>query len=115
MTTRNPDRASSVAVARPIPDVEPALQEIKRLLKRDGVYYFVEHGQSPDIRVARLQNWWNPVQKKIAGGCHVNRPMEQLISAAGFQIERMDKFYMAGPKIFTYMFCGWARVAGGAD
>jgi len=95
-----------------IPDVGQALNEIKRVLKKEGTYFFVEHGQSPDIRVARFQGWWNPLQNKLAGGCHVNRPMEQLISAGGFKIEQLDNFYMAGPKIFSYMFCGWARVDG---
>ena len=30
-----------------IPDLSRALQEIKRVLKPDGKFYFIEHGQSP--------------------------------------------------------------------
>ncbi len=95
-----------------IPYPIQALKEFKRVLKPDGVYYFIEHGQSPDKSVARLQNLWNPIQKKFAGGCHVNRNMESLILDSGFHLEQLDKFYMEGPKIFTYLYCGRANPKG---
>ncbi len=92
-----------------IPNPSQALQEFKRVLKPDGVYYFIEHGQSPNKSVARIQNLWNPIQKKFAGGCHVNRNMENLITDSGFHLEELDKFYMEGPKMFTYLYCGKAN------
>jgi ubiquinone/menaquinone biosynthesis C-methylase UbiE len=91
-----------------IPDPVFALQEVRRVLRPDGKFYFLEHGLSPDRRVARLQNLWNPVQKWFAGGCHVNREIDRLILDAGFEIFDFKKFYMEGPKVLTYMYGGVA-------
>ena len=91
-----------------IPDPIAALKEIRRVLRPAGKYYFLEHGLSPDRRVARLQNLWNPIQKWCAGGCHVNRTIDRMILDAGFKIPELKSFYMEGPKIFTYMFGGIA-------
>jgi len=85
-----------------------ALKEIKRVLKPEGNYYFLEHGLSPDRSVARLQNLWNPIQKFCAGGCHVNREIDTLIRSSGFRILGYKRFYMDGPKIFSYMYGGAA-------
>ncbi|MEE8260035.1 MAG: class I SAM-dependent methyltransferase [Nitrospinaceae bacterium] len=91
-----------------IPDPLAALKEIRRVLKPEGKYYFLEHGLSPDRRVARLQNWWNPIQKWCAGGCHVNRKIDRLILDSGFRILGHKRFYMEGPKILSYMYGGIA-------
>ena len=93
-----------------IPDALSALKEMQRVLRPHGRYYFLEHGLSPEKRVSRLQNIWNPIQKKLAGGCHVNRPIDRLILESGFRIEGLNNFYMSGPKIFTYMFQGSATL-----
>lgn len=91
-----------------IPDPMAALKEIKRVLKLEGNFYFLEHGLSPDPKVARLQNLWNPIQKFCAGGCHVNREIDTLIRNSGFRILGYKRFYMEGPKIFSYMYGGAA-------
>jgi len=91
-----------------IPDPIAALKEIRRVLKPEGNYYFLEHGLSPDRRVARLQNLWNPIQKWCAGGCHVNREINHLILNSGFKIQNFNNFYMEGPKVLTYMYGGMA-------
>lgn len=67
-----------------IPDVARALQEIKRILKPDGVFHFVEHGLSDKPKVARWQHRLTPIQKIVADGCHLNRDMVALINHAGF-------------------------------
>ncbi len=91
-----------------IPDSLAALKEIRRVLRPGGKYYFLEHGLSPDRRVARLQNLWNPIQKWCAGGCHVNRKIDRLIVDSGFKILDYKRFYMEGPKILSYMYGGSA-------
>lgn len=91
-----------------IPDPVFALNQIRRVLKPGGCYFFLEHGLSPEPRVARLQNLWNPIQKCLAGGCHVNRKIDRLILEGGFNVLEMKQFYMEGPKIFTYLYAGCA-------
>jgi SAM-dependent methyltransferase len=91
-----------------IPDPIFALQEIRRVLRQGGKFYFLEHGLSPDRGIARLQNLWNPIQKWCAGGCHVNREIDRLILDSGFKILGYKRFYMKGPKIFSYMYGGAA-------
>jgi len=93
-----------------IPDVEGALREVRRALKPDGRFYFVEHGLSDDAAVVRWQNRLNPIEKVVLGGCHLNRPISRLIEGAGFEIERLENGYMEGaPKFAGYMYRGVAR------
>ena len=91
-----------------IPDPVFALKEISRVLRPEGKYHFLEHGLSPERRIARLQNLWNPVQKMIGGGCHVNREIDQLVLAAGLRITEQENFYMDNPRFLAYMYRGTA-------
>ena len=92
-----------------IPDVTRALTEMRRVLKPDGRLLFAEHGRSPEPRVVRWQDRLTPLWKQIGGGCHLNRPIEQLIRDAGFRVEQLQTGYMKGPKPMTFMYEGVAR------
>ena len=92
-----------------IPDVARALTEIRRVLKTDGRLLFAEHGRSPEPRVVRWQDRLTPLWKRIGGGCHLNRPIDQLVRASGFRVEQLHTGYMAGPKPMTFMYEGIAR------
>jgi ubiquinone/menaquinone biosynthesis C-methylase UbiE len=94
-----------------IPDVTGALAEVRRVLKRDGRLLFVEHGLSPDPRVRRWQDRLTPLWKHIGGGCHMNRPIAQLIEGTGFRVEHVTTGYMKGPKPMTFMYEGSARIS----
>jgi hypothetical protein len=74
-----------------------------------GQLLFVEHGLSRDERVRKWQNRINPLWKRIAGGCNLNRPIATLIEGAGFRVEQLDIGYMPGPKPMTFMYEGVAR------
>jgi ubiquinone/menaquinone biosynthesis C-methylase UbiE len=93
-----------------IPDVMRALSEMRRVIKADGRLLFVEHGLSPDPHVRRWQDRLTPLWKRVGGGCHLNRPMAQLIEGAGFRVEHVTTGYMKGPKPMTFMYEGSARI-----
>jgi ubiquinone/menaquinone biosynthesis C-methylase UbiE len=92
-----------------IADVGAALHEMRRVLKPSGQLLFVEHGQAPEPRVRRWQDRLTPMWRRVAGGCHLNRPIRQLIEDAGFQIEHLENSYMDGPRPMTYLYEGRAR------
>jgi ubiquinone/menaquinone biosynthesis C-methylase UbiE len=94
-----------------IPDVRRALGEIRRVLRPGGTLHFLEHGRSPEPNVARWQDRLTPLQRRLAGGCHLNRPIADLIAGSGLRIERLDNFYVDGPKSLGYTFEGSASKA----
>ncbi len=93
-----------------IPDLRKAFSEIRRVLKTDGRLVFAEHGLAPQPNVVRWQNALTPVWKRIGGGCHLNRPIDQLIAAAGFRVAGLRTGYMKGPKPMTFMYEGEASL-----
>jgi ubiquinone/menaquinone biosynthesis C-methylase UbiE len=93
-----------------IPNPMAALTEMRRVLKSGGRLIFVEHGLSPEIRIARWQHWLTPCWKCISGGCHLDRKMDDLIRAAGFQTDAIEMAYMTGPKPWTFIYQGSATI-----
>jgi ubiquinone/menaquinone biosynthesis C-methylase UbiE len=91
-----------------IPDVDRALREMRRVLRPGGTLHFLEHGRSPNPKVAKWQDRMTPLQRHIAGGCHFNRPIEQIVRKADLEITELDNFYLKGPKTMGYMYEGVA-------
>ena len=92
-----------------IPDIRRALEEMRRVLKPSGRLLFVEHGLAPEPGVRKWQNRLDPLWTRVGGGCHLNRPIETLLTGAGFEIDRLQTGYMQGPKLMTFMYEGAAR------
>ena len=87
-----------------------ALEQMARVMKPGGHLMFLEHGRAPDVGVASWQDRLTPYWKRIAGGCHLNRKVDELITDAGFQITELKTFYLSGPRPMTYTYQGIAQV-----
>ncbi len=95
-----------------IPDAVAALHEVRRILRPGGSLDFVEHGAATDEAVRRWQDRLNPIQRRIACGCNLNRDIPALIEEGGLRISRLDTYYARGePKSFAATYEGVATAA----
>ncbi len=92
-----------------IPQPAEALRQARRVLKQNGQLLFIEHGRSHDRSVEAWQDRLTPLWKRIAGGCHLNRKVDDLIATAGFRITELKTFYIVGPRFVTYTYQGIAQ------
>jgi SAM-dependent methyltransferase len=92
-----------------VPHLSKALQELLRVVRPGGRLLFLEHGQSPDRSVRLWQDRLTPAWKHLGDGCHLNRPMVQMIQAQGWTVSALENFYLPGvPKPFAYFSQGMA-------
>jgi ubiquinone/menaquinone biosynthesis C-methylase UbiE len=104
------DSALSTFTMCTIPDLTAALGELRRVLRPGGAVHFLEHGRAPDASVQRWQRRIEPLYSPLAGGCRLSRPIDDLLTGAGFALERIARQYEAGaPRPFGYFYEGRAR------
>ena len=59
----------------------------------------LEHGLAPDQRVATWQRRLEPLQRRMAGGCHLTRDVPAMLAEAGLRVQRLDQAYLPGPAV----------------
>jgi len=91
-----------------IPDPVAALREVARVVRPGGELLFLEHGLSSDTTVAARQHRWTPLQKRVFGGCHLDRDIGAIVAEAGFEIDQLDTFSIEGPKSQSFLYAGRA-------
>ncbi|MDT0203563.1 class I SAM-dependent methyltransferase [Nocardioides sp. AE5] len=90
-----------------IPDPALALREMHRVLRPGGTLHLLEHGLSPDPGVRRWQQRMEPVQRRVAGGCHLTRDPVALAEAAGFTMGQVENAYLLSAKVSAPMTYGY--------
>lgn len=87
------DAAVTSLVLCSVADVPAALAEIRRALRPGGRLRFFEHVRAETPGLARAQRVLDAtVWPALVGGCHTHRDTGAAIEAAGFTIDRIDRF-----------------------
>jgi ubiquinone/menaquinone biosynthesis C-methylase UbiE len=109
------DAAVSTLVLCTVDDQPRALRELRRVLRPGGTLLFIEHVRSDDPKLARHQDRMLGLNRRVAHGCHCNRPTLDTIRAAGFDVAQLTRDELThAPKWVRPLIAGTAQVSGGA-
>ena len=96
-----------------VEDPAQVMRELRRILRPDGEALFLEHGRAPDASVRGWQERIEPVWQRLAGGCHLTRPIASALAGAGFTVEQLGEGYTPkAPRFAGWMEWGVARKTG---
>lgn len=102
------DTALSTFTMCTIPDLDRAIAELARVLRPGGRLHFLEHGRSDEPRVVRWQDRVAPVNRRLCGGCRLNRPIDDHVKRSDLTLDHVETFYGNGPKPFGFLYLGVA-------
>jgi len=74
-----------------VEDSAQGMQEIRRVLKPQGMLFLFEHVRSQSAWVARLQDALVPLTTRLFGNCHWNRDTVRTVQEAGFDITHVRR------------------------
>jgi ubiquinone/menaquinone biosynthesis C-methylase UbiE len=90
-------------------DVAASLAEAARVLRPGGKLLFLEHGLSDEPGVARWQRWLTPLQRLVAGNCHLDRPIDRFLAHSPLSLKRLKRFTLRElPRVGGEMYAGSA-------
>ena len=104
------DAALATFVLCTVPDPARALAEVRRVVRPGGTLHFLEHGAAERAGVLALQHLLDPLEVRLAGGCHLTRRPLELVRAAGFEVEWHEEGQARGPAPWSQFTVGVARV-----
>ena len=102
------DAALSTFTLCTVADPAKVLAELRRVLRSEGRFHFLDHGIAPEPSAAKWQRRLDPWQRRLADGCHLTRDTLALVGQAGFVVERYEQGYARGPKPWSYFTMGIA-------
>ncbi|MEZ5699049.1 MAG: methyltransferase domain-containing protein [Nitrosomonas sp.] len=91
------DAVVSTLVLCSVDSAKRALGEIKRVLKPEGKFYFIEHVIAKDTpHLIKWQKLFQPIWILMCGNCYLTRDTESSIVDAGFQFQSIERLRSTG-------------------